>query len=121
MRFLQISAGCAHGIEAWDLRSTTEVTLDTFLPRLTSEEREVKVERWRKALERSKGWVESPSKSDEVKKRFGTMSEETFRRYSSIPCAIFVVTSLLLLKIAAFNEDFGNSALDGDVTNSDII
>ena len=121
MSLLSISAGCAQGIEAWDLRSTTEVTLDTFRPRLTSEEQKIKVERWRKALERSKGWVESPAKSEAALKRFGTMSEETFKRYSSIPCAIFVVTSLLLLKIAAYNEDVGICQLNIDVTKGNPI
>ena len=37
------AAGCADGVDAWDLRSVAgEVTTDKFLPRLTEEERDVR-------------------------------------------------------------------------------
>lgn len=43
--FVYFSAGCAEGIDAWDLRSAAgEVTMDKFLPRLTEEERNIREE-----------------------------------------------------------------------------
>ena len=41
--FFFLSAGCAEGVDAWDLRSVAgEVTTDKFLPCLTEEERGVR-------------------------------------------------------------------------------
>ena len=38
-----VSAGCADGVDAWDIRTVAgEVTTDKFLPRLTEEERNIK-------------------------------------------------------------------------------
>ena len=38
-------AGCAEGIDAWDIRTVAgEVTTDKFLPRLTEEERNIREE-----------------------------------------------------------------------------
>ena len=43
MRSSFLAAGCAEGVDAWDLRSVAgEVTTDKFLPRLTEEERDVR-------------------------------------------------------------------------------
>jgi len=52
-----IVAGSAKGVStSWDTRASLKLTMDTFLPRLTRDQRDVKYERWQKAVDRSLNW-----------------------------------------------------------------
>ena len=98
--FLPYIAGQADGIDLWENRIDKPQkqhhvsSLDKFLPVSTAEEREIGFARWKDAVGRSFGWVKERS----VMKKM-TRQEQI---YSSIPAAIFVCSSFLLCKIAAY-------------------
>lgn len=65
-------------------RSYDFVFYDTFLPTTTNEERNLRYFKWKKAVERSMGWI--------VPKKSRTMTNEKFRMLSSIPASIFLIS-----------------------------
>ena len=85
-----VLAGCSRGIGAWDVHTSHNLTLDRFLPRLTPNERDVKFERWKEAVDRSMNWG--------VKPKPVTSDEQRLR--ASIPAAVFAFTSFIIWKIA---------------------
>lgn len=85
------AAMCAANAEGINLckikpekRSYDFVFYDTFLPTTTDEERNVRYFKWKKAVERSMGWI--------VPKKSRTMTNETFKMLSSIPASIFLIS-----------------------------
>ena len=95
-----IAAAQADGIELWENRLEVKndkgyyvSSLDKFLPGSSAEERDMRFNRWKDAVSRSLGWVKS---KETVRK-----TSSTNQIYASLPAAIFVCSTFLLLKIAA--------------------
>jgi len=118
-----IVAGCANGVNVWDLRASIHSSMDKFLPRLTAGERDVLFERWQKAVEVSIFWADGkasregqPSSQEEednltqIKglrlstRRSQSTTDKEHRLRASIPFTIFAFTSFLICKIAHFRS-----------------
>lgn len=85
------AALCAANAEGIDLclikpekKSYDFVFYDTFLPTTTDEERNVRYIKWKKAVERSLGWI-VPNKSR-------TMTNEKYKMLASIPAGVFLIS-----------------------------
>lgn len=96
-----ISASQAEGIDLWENRMEAKIertpyvsSLDKFLPRSTVAERNQKFNRWKEAILRTLGWANV----DECR-RIKSHSDYV---YGSVPGAVFICSSFLLCKIAAF-------------------
>ena len=105
VRFIFFLAGCAEGIDAWSMKVLCEeATTDRFLPRLTEEERNAKFERWNMAVERSLGWIkdgESGTSGNKDNPSREVVSDATTRLYASVPAALFIVSAIIMFKVAA--------------------
>ncbi|GLG94416.1 Putative glycerol kinase 3 [Gryllus bimaculatus] len=51
-----IAAGCAKGIDVWNVSDIPQVPCDEFKPRTTQEERDARYSRWKMAVDRCMGW-----------------------------------------------------------------
>lgn len=86
-------AGHADGINLGTLKPEfNKTTHDTFLPTTTPEERNTRYSKWKMAVERSLGWA--------VTKKSDTMTNERFQLLSSIPMALFVMSSFTMLAVS---------------------
>ncbi len=100
-----IAASQAEGIlDTWDSKDDSiqrgqirhhVSSLDKFLPRLSDEERDKLYERWKMAVERSKGWAGTSTSAR-------TITTPSEKIYASIPAAIFIGSAFLLQKLADF-------------------
>jgi glycerol kinase len=61
-----MAAGCAEGIEVWDIFSedSSNVVCDVFKPKTEAKERDERYWRWKQSVKRSCGWEVHP---DQVK------------------------------------------------------
>lgn len=66
------------------------VHYDTFLPTTTEQERAVRYGKWKRAVERSLGWVIKQKKTI-------TDTEENYRMLSSLPASIFLISTFAML------------------------
>ncbi|XP_055846746.1 glycerol kinase [Episyrphus balteatus] len=86
-------AALAEGINKCEFdpykRYYDNVFYDTFLPTTTDDERELRCGKWKKAVERSMGWV--------VKKKSAIMTNERYKLISSIPAGIYLITVFAML------------------------
>ena len=96
-----ITAAQADGIELWENRLEAKhdkayyvSSLDKFLPGSSAEERDIRFSRWKEGVYRSLGWV----KPKETVRKFNSSNQI----YASLPAAIFVCSTFLLLKISSF-------------------
>ncbi len=89
-----IAAGSAERIAVWDTENVGESSKDTFMPRLTEDEREIRFERWKDAVQRSLDWASS---KDNAK----TASTSSSRLLRSVAPAIYFFTSFLIFKLAS--------------------
>lgn len=94
-----MAAGQADGINLIDLRPenrvySVKIHHDTFLPTATQEDRNARIANWKKAVQRSYGWV--------VPKRQATMSDDQFMLLSAIPFTAYLFGSMILLAISEF-------------------
>ncbi|XP_018804340.1 PREDICTED: glycerol kinase-like [Bactrocera latifrons] len=69
---------------------------DTFLPTSTDDERHHRYGKWKRAVERSMDWV--------IKKPTRQITDETYKLLSSIPPAIFLITSFAMFIHATANK-----------------
>jgi len=60
-----MAAGAADGVGVWSLRpeDLSHGTTDTFTPQIGDDERDVRFDRWKEAVVRSRGWVSVEEKS----------------------------------------------------------
>jgi len=58
-----MAAGIANGVNVWDLEDIPQSPNDTFLPRITDQDRDERYSKWKMAVERSFGWDLSESAS----------------------------------------------------------
>ncbi|XP_039964894.1 glycerol kinase-like [Bactrocera tryoni] len=72
------------------------VDYDTFLPTSTDDERHHRYGKWKRAVERSMDWV--------IKKPTRQITDETYKLLSSIPPAIFVMTTFAMIIHATANK-----------------
>ena len=96
-----ITAAQADGIELWENRLEAKhdkayyvSSLDKFLPGSSAEERDIRFSRWKEGVYRSLGWV----KPKETVRKFNSSNQI----YASLPAAVFVCSTFLLLKISFF-------------------
>lgn len=96
-----VLAAQADGIELWENRLEAKhdkayyvSSLDKFLPGSSAEERDIRFSRWKEGVYRSLGWV----KPKETVRKFNSSNQI----YASLPAAIFVCSTFLLLKISSF-------------------
>ncbi len=75
-------------------------SIDKFQPRLTSEERDVRYERWKDAVERSFNWIKEPPVVVADNEAEIVMTLASSKMYASLSPAIFLWTSFLLWKLA---------------------
>ena len=75
-------------------------SIDKFQPRLTTEERDVKYERWKDAVERSFGWIKEPPVVVDDNEAAIVMTFASSKMYASLAPAIFLWSSFLLWKLA---------------------
>lgn len=106
-----IAAGMAKGVGVWKTEGTMDLTMDKFLPRLTDNQRNIRYELWKNALEKSFNWSDthkdsaSPSKCSMHQNTFNLTNHERLLRASVSP-AIFFWTSFLLWKVScSFSND----------------
>jgi len=66
------------------------VHYDTFLATTTDVERKERYGKWKRAVERSLGWVIKQKKTREY-------TEENYRMLSSLPASIFLISSFAML------------------------
>jgi hypothetical protein len=101
-------AGQAEGIDVWETRPDSgheTSSIDKFQPRLTSEERDVKFERWKEAVQRSFGWIVEPISGDESAATSTTTTVASSRIHASMGPTIFLWTSFLIWKFADWMEE----------------
>lgn len=86
-------AALAEGINKCEFdpckRYYDNVFYDTFLPTTTDDERELRCGKWKKAVQRSMGWV--------VKKKSTVMTNERYKLLSSIPASIYLISVFAML------------------------
>ncbi|XP_025831474.1 glycerol kinase-like isoform X2 [Agrilus planipennis] len=86
-----IVAGIAEGIEVWDLNYMSSVPNDVFYPCISENERDVKYNRWKLAIEKSLDWnrqYEGRSRHSQILK--------------SLPGSLFIMSSFIMLVVAEF-------------------
>lgn len=92
------SLGCAiaaaKSVDLIDLRPenrvySVKVHHDTYLPTTTTEDRRARNKKWKMAVERSYGWVET--------KKSAIMTNERYIMLSSIPFTLYLTSSFVLL------------------------
>ncbi|XP_007518565.1 glycerol kinase 2 [Erinaceus europaeus] len=83
-----IAAGAAEGVEVWSLKTDTlpNIKVEKFEPQINTTESETRYATWKKAVQKSMGWVttESPESRDPI-------------LFSTLPLGIFIVSSMILL------------------------
>ncbi|XP_037385520.1 glycerol kinase 2 [Talpa occidentalis] len=83
-----IAAGAAEGVGVWSLKPAdlTTVTVERFEPQIKATESDYRYSIWKKAVQKSMGWVttQSPERSDST-------------LFSSLPLGLFIVSSMLML------------------------
>lgn len=85
-----MAAGMADGIGVFGAQVTTQYPqCDTFLPTTTEADRDVRYSKWRMAIERSLGWS--------VSKKSAAMTDERYRLLASVPAALFVLGTFVML------------------------
>lgn len=86
-----MAAGLADGIGIFDARQLTGQfpLCDTFLPTTTTADRDARYHKWKMAIERSLGWS--------VQKKSEAMTDERFRLLASVPAALFVLGTFVML------------------------
>ncbi|XP_075214795.1 glycerol kinase 3-like [Lycorma delicatula] len=94
-----MAAGCAEGIEVWDLVNMHTVPSDVFFPTITDDAREVKYARWKKAIQRSLNWSLPTGKIQPERLSLGQ------RIVASIPAGIFLITTAAILYTANRLQD----------------
>ena len=109
--FSLLLAGMAKGVDAWKAEGTIDLTMDRFLPRLTDNQRDIRYELWKNALNKSFNWVDkredlkSPSVPPMPNNTYNLTNHERWLRASLSP-AIFFWTSFVLWKISySFSSD----------------
>lgn len=87
-----MAAGSAEGINVWDITTTASsaVTLETFVPSITTTNRELRYSLWKKAVQRSLNWEDNSTKSKVVRNPI----------LESLPGGIFLFSSFALLLLA---------------------
>ncbi|XP_066475282.1 glycerol kinase [Tiliqua scincoides] len=83
-----MAAGAAEGVGVWSLNpeDLTAVTYERFEPRISSEERARRYDKWKKAVQKSMGWtMTDPRKNGET------------NIFCSLPLGIFIMGSLIML------------------------
>jgi len=115
-----IMAGCAKGVDVWDVRASIHTTMDKFMPRLTPDERDLRYELWQQAVDLSVFWAKRATHSNtsssntssfdkltQVRSlpsppRWHSPSTDRDRRLrASVPFTIFAFASFLVWKIAS--------------------
>lgn len=103
-----VMAGACREVGVWKLPSsssssspeesdTPASTTDIFVPSMSEEEREARLEMWNRAVERSKDWL-----SNTTSRHPRTdLSERSLNLLRSVTPSLFVVTSLFLLCVAS--------------------
>ncbi|XP_054282634.1 glycerol kinase-like [Macrosteles quadrilineatus] len=88
-----MAAGSAEGIGVWDLNNMQPVPSDTYLPTITDDERDLRYDKWKKAIQKSLGWDldATPRKTN------GNNLENNIRVLSMVPCGLFFVSSFALM------------------------
>ncbi|XP_004681245.1 PREDICTED: glycerol kinase 2 [Condylura cristata] len=83
-----IAAGAAEGVGVWSLKleDLTAVTMERFEPQIKATESDNRYSTWKKAVQKSMGWVttQSPERSDST-------------IFSSLPLGFFIVSSMIML------------------------
>ncbi|KAJ6667586.1 hypothetical protein lerEdw1_016707 [Lerista edwardsae] len=83
-----MAAGAAEGVGVWSLKpeDLTAVTYERFEPRISSEERTRRYAKWKKAVQKSMGWMTTdPQKDGET------------NIYCSLPLGFYIMSSLIML------------------------
>ncbi|RZF46022.1 hypothetical protein LSTR_LSTR004735 [Laodelphax striatellus] len=87
-------AGQAAGVEVVDLAKEDFLANlgQMFLPVSTAEERDMRYQKWKMAVQRSVGWATT--------KKSVAMTDERYRLLASIPGSLYILSSFLLLVIS---------------------
>eukprot|EP00095_Tigriopus_kingsejongensis_P002354 maker-scaffold1523_size37540-snap-gene-0.18 protein:Tk02354 transcript:maker-scaffold1523_size37540-snap-gene-0.18-mRNA-1 annotation:"glycerol kinase 3-like" len=88
-----VAAGLAQGIDVWDMSALGEIAFDTFKPMISEESREVKMEKWRTAMQKTKDWVHHEETETPT-------SKITMNINASLPLTVFTLSAFLLVKVA---------------------
>lgn len=89
-RGVAMAAGMADGIGVFSAQMLGQYPqCDTFLPTTTEADRDVRYHKWKMAIERSLGWS--------VTKKSEAMTDERYRLLASVPAALFVLGTFVLL------------------------
>ncbi|XP_049866880.1 glycerol kinase-like isoform X2 [Pectinophora gossypiella] len=92
---LGVAIVAGRALRVWPT-STPSPPADTFIPAMTSEEREIRRVRWETALEKCMGWVTDSSQACEVE----PLVEEPDRTTAVLPPGLFFIGTALLMIIA---------------------
>ncbi|XP_077986011.1 glycerol kinase-like isoform X2 [Glandiceps talaboti] len=85
-----MAAGYAIGVWSLAAEDLTAITTDTYTPVITQEERDARYGKWKLAVQRSMKWEGHTSVEAEI---------QDYRR-SSLPAAVFLISSVVLLLLA---------------------
>lgn len=89
-RGVAMAAGMADGIGVFSTQILGQYPqCDTFLPTTTEADRDLRYHKWKMAIERSLGWS--------VTKKSEAMTDERFRLLASVPAALYVLSTFVLL------------------------
>ncbi|XP_046400391.1 glycerol kinase-like [Ischnura elegans] len=91
-----IAAGSAEGINVWsieDFKKHQGSASEMFVPAISTDERDVRYNKWKMAVERSLGWA-APKKSPK-------MTDERYRLLASIPFSLYFISTFGLIVLAA--------------------
>ncbi|XP_071449832.1 glycerol kinase 3-like [Hetaerina americana] len=91
-----IAAGSAEGINVWSLEEFKKhqgSASETFVPSISADEKDVRYNKWKMAVDRSLGWA-APKKSPK-------MTDERYRLLASIPFSLYFISTFGLIVLAA--------------------
>ncbi|KAG1658692.1 Glycerol kinase 3 [Nymphon striatum] len=97
-----MAAGAAKGVEVWSLdpKASPEITTDTFYPAITEEEREIRISRWKDAVNRSMNWELDDKDFKKNSKVPAQVPIERFRLLSTVCPALFLMSTFAMLLLA---------------------
>lgn len=102
-RGVAMVAGMADGIAIFNTKWSQYPQCDTFLPTTEEADRELRYGKWRMAIERSLGWS--------VAKRSETMTDERYKMLASVPAALYVIGSFVMLALSNYLNDVASVPL----------
>lgn len=89
-----MAAGLADGLNIFSMQQLTAQypQCETYLPTTTTTDRDARYHKWKMAIERSLGWS--------VQKKSEAMTDQRYRLLASVPAAMFVLGSFVMLAVS---------------------